>query len=84
MPEPSMPTDDLYSPYSEPGGSNGAGSIYRNDSAGSYVLPLFPHQTHQPGQLMNPHTDSQSCKKSVSSKKTLFNFCTVVIQTSKT
>ena len=59
-----MLTEDLYTPYSDPGGSNGAGaSISRNDSASSYVLPPLPHQGYQPGKLINPHTDSPSCKK---------------------
>jgi len=63
MPEPALPTEDLYSPYTETGGSNGADtSVCRNDSTGSYVLPPLPHQTYQPGQLVNPHTDSPSCK----------------------
>ena len=74
MPEPAVPTEDLYTPYSDPGGSNGAStSIYRNDSAGSYVLPPLPHQTYQPGQLVNPHTDSPSCKTLVSSQKAQFD-----------
>ena len=64
MPEPAMPVEDLYSPYLEPGKSNGAGaSVNRNDSAGSYVLPPLPHPSYQPGQLVDPHTDSPSCKK---------------------
>ena len=74
MPEPSIHTEDLNTPYSDPGGSNGAGaSVYRNDSAGSYVLPPLPHQTYQPGQLVNPHTDSPSCERLVSSEKAQFD-----------
>ena len=74
MPEPSMPTEDLYSPYSDAGGSNGAGApVYRTDSASSYVLPPLPHQTYQPGQRMNPHTESPSCKKLVSSETASFD-----------
>jgi hypothetical protein len=70
MPEPSLPTEDLYASFPDSGGSNGAGaSIYRNDSSGSYVLPPHPHQVYQPGQLMNPHTDSPSCENS-SSRRT--------------
>ena len=63
MPEPSLPTDDMYSSYPGSGGSNGAGpSVYRNDSASSYVLPPPPHKTFP---LANPHTDSPSCKTPV-------------------
>ena len=63
MPEPAIPAEDLYSPHPDSGGSNGASaSINRNGSASSYVLPPLPHQTYQPGQLMNPHTDSPSCR----------------------
>ena len=77
MPEPSMPTEDLYSPYSEPGGSNGAGApVYRTDSASSYVLPPLHHQTYQPGQLMNPHTDSPSCERLVPSETASFDLLT--------
>jgi len=79
MPEPSLPTEDLYSPYLEPGGSNGAGApVYRTDSTSSYVLPPLHHQTYQPGQLMNPHTNSPSCKKLVSSETTLFDRLTAI------
>ena len=67
MPEPSVPAEDFYLPYPDPSGSNGAGaSVYRNDSAGSHVLPSLHYPTGQPA---NPHTDSPSCKKLVSSKK---------------
>jgi len=83
MPEPTLPTEDPYSPHPEPGGSNGAGaSVYRNDSAGSYVLPPLPHPTYQPGQLVNPHTDSPSCKDfSFPFKKASLIFVRFVIQT---
>jgi hypothetical protein len=64
MPEPSIPTEELYSSYPNSGGGlNGtSASIYRNDSSGSYVLPPLPNQPYPPGQIVNPHTDSQSCK----------------------
>ena len=68
MPEPviSTSTDDLYPPFPEPSGSNGAGpSMYRNDSSTSYVLP----PASPPPPLANPHTDSLSCKKLFSSGK---------------
>lgn len=70
MPEPVFQTEELHTAYPDPGGSNGASlSIYRHDSAGSYVLPPIPHQGYTPGQLVNPHTDSPSCKKLVSFEK---------------
>lgn len=63
MPEPSIPTEDVYSPYPDSTGPSGAGpSVYRHHSAGSYVLPPLPHQAYLPGQLVNPHTDSPSCR----------------------
>ena len=71
-----MPTEDLSPPYSEPGGSNGAGpSIYRNDSASSYVLPPLPTPTYQHGKLINPHTDSPSCKKLAFPRQHRLTFC---------
>ena len=70
MPEPSIPAEAPYTSYPDPGGSNGAGpSIYRNDSSGSYVLPPLPHPAYPPGQLVNPHTDSPSCKNLFSSER---------------
>jgi len=73
-PEPTIPTEDLYTPYSDPGGSNSAGvSTYRNDSAGPYVFPPLPHQTYQPDQPVNPHTYSSSCKRLVSLEKAQFD-----------
>lgn len=63
MPEPSIPTEDVYSTYLGSGGSNGAGaSMYRNESSSSYVLPPLPHKAYPPGKLVDPHTDSPSCK----------------------
>ena len=74
MSEPTIPTENLYTPYSDPGGSDSAGvSTYRNDSPGPYGPPPLPHQTYQPGQLVNPHTDSSSCKRLVSLGKALFD-----------
>lgn len=63
MPEPSIPTENMYSSYPDSRGSSGPSlSIYRNDSSGSYVLPPLPHKAYPPGKLVNPHTDSPSCK----------------------
>ena len=73
-----MPTEDSYFPHPDPGGSNGAGtSIYRHDSAGSYVLPPLPHQAYQPGQLVDPHTDSPSCKELISFERASLDLCAV-------
>lgn len=84
MPEPAFPAEDLYIAYPEPGGSNGASaSIYRHDSAGSYVLPPLPHPAYSPGKLVSPHTDSPSCKKLVSSEKQDFNPFMLVAQMSR-
>jgi hypothetical protein len=73
MPEPTVLTDDVYTPHPESGGPNGTGpSMNRNDSSGSYgsyVLPPLPHQAYPPGRLVNPHTDSPSCKELFSSQK---------------
>jgi len=75
MPEPTVPTDDLYSPYTNPGGSTDAGApVYRNGSTSSYASPPL---LHQPGQLINHHTNSPSRKKAVSSETASFDRLTV-------